>query len=305
MPFKPDFPHRPRRKHAHDYRAPWKYHLTLSKAPSCPDFSTLEIKDLTPEGVKTKLTPTGAAIWKCLRALTEIEPKIRLYQYIIMPDHLHLLLHVREPMNQHLGTVINALKTRITQTLGHPAFEPDYYDKIIYPERNLNDIFAYIRQNPYRLAVRRTKPEFFQRSRNFLIGETEVQAYGNLFHLRNPFKMPLVIHRADSEADYQRKLDDCLYYASNGGVTVSPFISPREKTIRREIEAAGGNVILLTPEPLAPRAKPARHDFDLCTRDQLLLIAPTSAPSSPAPTITRAQCLILNALASTLASKKF
>lgn len=58
----------------------------------------------------------------------------------------------------------------------------------------------------------------------------------------NPFKAPVIIHRVDSvalRADKQRRWK---HLAENGGVLVSPFISPEEKAIRNQCENAGGRL---------------------------------------------------------------
>lgn len=309
-PYKKDFNHNMhRRKRGHDYRAPWKYHITIGKDPSCPDFSRLVWRELTPEGVKVDYSQIGYEVWRGISRISEIEPKIQLYRYVIMPDHIHILLRVRERMEKVLGEVIHSFKSEITSSLrkiqGSPdfvVFTENYNDRIIYSHRNLNAVYDYIRQNPYRLAVRRERPDFFSKRRGLMVGEREVQGYGNLFLLRNPFKMALVVHRADTEEDFNRKLEDCLYFAANGGVVVSAFISAREKQIRREVEAAGGRVILVHDRPLLEREKPGKHDFELCCNGQLLMISPVSYLDLPrAEHPPRWQCLEMNKLAEEIA----
>ncbi len=175
-----------KRKQNHNYKAPFKYHITITKQPGIPIFSSLIIKELTPQGVKLNYSSTGIIIYRNLKSLSEIEPKIRLLQYIIMPDHVHLLIQVTQTLEEHLGKYISKLKSTISRQLHYtslqqsphpakpndnqiqikPVFEEGYNDKIIYPDRNLHEIFQYIRSNPYRLAVRIHRPDFFQKSRN-------------------------------------------------------------------------------------------------------------------------------------------
>lgn len=302
-----DFVHRnTRRKFGHDYRAPWKYHITITKATGAPVFSRLIINKLSPDGVKIELLPLGKLIQSAIHSIPDFEPHIRVYQYIIMPDHVHILLSVEEHLDRAFGIFIRGLKTQvanrwrsITNDPSATVFEPDFNDRIVYSFRNLNDIFSYIRHNPYRLAVRKMRPEFFERSRQLKIENKEMQAYGNLFLLRNPFKYALIIHRKDSDSDFEHKRKNCLHHALNGGVVVSAFISPREKALRKEIEDNGGRIIVLHNRPFSAKEKPARHDFDLCAKGRLLLIAPQNFTGK---TLTRSQCLELNALAQSLAN---
>lgn len=65
----------------------------------------------------------------------------------------------------------------------------------------------------------------------------------------------------------------------------------------------GGRVIKIHHHPFAEREKPALHDFERRAAYQLLLLSPAdyaTQPSGEHP--TRAQCLDMNALATTLST---
>lgn len=297
--------HMKRRKIGHDYKAPWKYHITLNKAQDAPDFSSLRILEMMPNGVRLTLSAIGEIIENEIKDFSIHHPEIRVIDYIVMPDHIHLLIHVKERLNRAVGSAVGGLMTgisKIWRELNHNpdlnVFEEGYNDRIIYSFISLDSVCSYIRHNPYRLAVRRQRPDFFKKERHIYIEGREVQAYGNLFHLRNPFKYPLTIHRADDDRIFNQKMQDCLYYSANGGIVVSAFISQREKQIRKAVEDAGGRIILVSDRPFEDREKPARHDFDLCAQGRLLIISPMdyrSLPQSEHP--SRSQCLDMNALA--------
>lgn len=90
-------------------------------------------------------------------------------------------------------------------------------------------------------------------------------------------------------------------YAENGGVLVSPFISPAEKRIRDQALAVGGSLIILRAEGFPERFKPSGYEFELCDSGSLLLLAPWPY-SSRKNTITRSQALSLNAMAEQIAA---
>lgn len=303
--------HYKRRKKNHDYKDPWKYHITLAKDPSAPLFCTLRILELIPNGVSVDLLPLGLIIEEEIRNFSLHHPQIKVVEHIVMPDHVHLLIQVKERLSRAVGNAIGGLMTGISKIWrelnSNPeidVFEKGFNDRIMYSFISLDAVCDYIRQNPYRLAVRRARPDFFQKQRNIFIWGREVQAYGNLFHLRNPFKFPLIVHRADDERIFSQKLEECLYYAANGGVVVSAFISQREKEIRREIEEMGGRIILISNCPIANREKPAKHDFGLCCEGRLLIISPIdylALPKSEHP--SRSQCMDMNQLAERLSGK--
>ncbi len=311
-PYKENFSHHSkRRKRGHDYCAPWKYHITIAKHPSAPQFSTLAIRQLRPDAVTVATSPIGQIIEQEIKAFEIHHPDISILNHIIMPDHVHMLVHVRRRLQKAVGSAIGGLKTGIAKEcrtlLADPdasIFESGFNDKIIYSFRSLDDVMTYIDQNPYRLAVRRYRPDFFRKTRDIDIAGTPMQAYGNLFLFRNPFKTSLVVHRADSDEVFAAKRERCLDAAANGGVVVSAFISPREKQIQREIEAMQGKIIKLHHQPFGEREKPARHDFDLCADGQLLLLSPLAyAALPPRDHPSREQCLHLNRLAQLLSAE--
>lgn len=289
----------------HDYRSRAIYMITLSKLPEIPAFGTLSgdwSKPIGSQGASyIKLSPLGRIIKNTLFGLHEIEPSIRLMQYSVMPDHVHFLIFVQHPTAEPLGYTIARLKVAINKAWDNqPVFCEGYNDKILKSGRKLDAIFRYIRENPYRLAIRKAFPDYYRRVNHISIAGHNCQAYGNLFLLRNPFKDTVVVHRKDSEETKKSLHDQWLYTASNGGVLVSPFISPAEKAIRREAEDAGGKFILIQASPFPERYKPAAHDFYLCMQGRLLIVA--LALNDDNSRLSRDTCLAMNELAQKISS---
>lgn len=83
-----------------------------------------------------------------------------------------------------------------------------------------------------------------------------------------------------------------LYTAANGGVLVSPFISPAEKAIRTEAEALGARFIVIINEQMDAHYKPSGSDFNLCETGRMLIIS----ADLPTP-LSRQSCLAMNSLA--------
>ena len=281
----------------HDYRARHIYHITLLKRAEVPDFGSLARDWRLHSGTRgssyVSASPIGKAVKDCLRNIGSIHPALRVLQYALMPDHLHILLSVESILDEILGRKLAAFKVMINKRTGFPCvFGKGFNDQILSFGRNLDTIYQYLRENPRRLAVRFANPDFFERRSNIRIGDTDCQAYGNLQLLENPFKDAVVVHRADSVKKREENRLRWLHTAANGGVIVSPFISKDEKAIRREAEDLGGRIIFLTNEPLKEREKPTAHDFSLCSEGRCLLIA----PAEPLP-FGRQTCLKLNSLA--------
>ena len=313
QPYKPAFAHTyTRRKRNHDYYAACNYHIILKKGGAPEPFSQIigdaKITPGLPGCADVKWSLLGRAIANTIHHFPKDFPIIAMYAYCVMPDHVHISLRVKERSKYHLGYYLSHLKGRIgkaySQTIGREIssddiFQENYTDKPLYTNRSLDALRTYIRLNPHRLAMRQQYPQFFQRVRKLKIGEHEYEAYGNLFHFRNPDKSAVKISRRFSEEEKARKKARWLEDAATGTVLVSPFIHKEEKAIRAEAEACGASIILITAEAFPERYKPAEHDFNLCSYGSLLIIT----LGLPAGTeLTREICERMNALASEICS---
>lgn len=296
----------------HDYKAKCIYFITILKADHIAPFGKISgnpmLANNTPGCAKVTLDPLGKIVRNAIYNISNIEPKIKLYQYSIMPDHAHFLLSVEEVLDEKLGFVIARLKSEINHKAGqNGVFREGYNDQILRRDRDLNAIFNYIRDNPRRLAMRMANPEYFTRILNANIAGHPSILYGNVDLLLNPFKQQVIVHRSDTDDEFRRNKEFCLYTACNGGVLVSPFISKREHEIFNNAEENGGRFIKLSATPLRKREKPTGRLFKLCEEGRLLMIYPLDAPGldkfSKQVRVTRTQALFMNDIAEIIAKE--
>lgn len=296
--------------HNHHRRAVWHnyydravYMVTIGKHKGCPDFGTLKYSD--PKDAFISLSPYGAVLQNQIDTTPMHNPQLKILEQAIMPDHVHVMIQVTEPISKHFGDIIQAIKSastsgirKLTGNKDLIIFEEGFHDRIVKNRAQLDILYRYLRENPRRLAVRRAFPEYFRRVNRVRIAGGEYRAYGNFQLLECPFKEQVVVHRADSEEMRAANRERWLYTAANGGVLVSPFISPAEKAIRAEAEDADGRFILITDRQMEERYKPTGHDFELCETGRMLIV---SAPAE-AENLSRAHCLKMNRLAEMIAS---
>lgn len=235
----------------HDYRARAIYHITLLKASCCESFGRLGGDSAVPPGNPGSpyliASPTGKCIKEALRRLPEIHPSLRLFQYALMPDHLHILISVESELDDMLGRKLAIFKVMVNKLSGQEqVFQKGFNDQIVGPDRKLDAIYRYLRENPYRLA----HPESFRRVTTLQIGGSAYSAYGNLQLLDNPFKEQVVVHRADDQPTRADNFNRWLHCVANGGVLVSPFISKDEKAVR---SASVCSIDSSFPRPMAER----------------------------------------------------
>lgn len=302
-----------RRAFKHDYFAPFIYHIILKKSSNCESFGKIvgdaRIAPGLPGSAKVDESSLGQVIAKSILYLPHMHLIIKLHQFCVMPDHVHILLQVLYRSDKHLDFYIDSLKRRIASKYAAltnrvisvcDIFEAGYCDKPLYSDRSLDDLYVYIRENPHRLAMRQQFPHFFRRIRTLKIDNEEFEAYGNLFLFRNPDKRAVKISRKFTRGECLQLKADCLAAASHGSILISPFIHDFEKKIRAESEAIGANIILIVHEAFPEKYKPHAHDFALCEQGRLLIIS----LGLPAKTeLTRGLCMRMNKLAATLAAE--
>lgn len=105
-----------RRSAAHDYRLPGAYHVTIRVAEGLwQPLGAVVGNDAASASVA--LTAAGAAVEReLLTAISAHYPMVTIDAYVIMPEHLHFVLIVREPLvssggrSAHLGQVIAGFK---------------------------------------------------------------------------------------------------------------------------------------------------------------------------------------------------
>ncbi|MDE6685287.1 MAG: hypothetical protein K2J94_08975, partial [Duncaniella sp.] len=220
----------------HNYRSRCRYHITLMKNPKMPPFGHLAGDYRLPIGTTgssyIKATPLGQAVKAALREISTIHPALKVYQYALMPDHLHIFLGVESELDEILGRKIGWFKLSVNNKANmNEVFEHGFHDAIINPSREFTTLINYLRSNPYRLAVRRAYPEFFSRRNNIMIDGTPCQAYGNLHLLDNPIKEQVVVHRADDKDTRQRNHARWMQGAATGGGRWAPCLRPEDAAV--------------------------------------------------------------------------
>lgn len=307
-PLAPTKHHSLRRALWHDYREPGVYLITLVTEGRRPWLGSLSDAG----GIHVDLSPLGRAIAdEEINVINQVYPMVSVWQTCLMPDHIHMIVKVKDwlPEGKHLGKIINGFKTgcrkamrRIVPTEGGGLFEKGYNDKILLGYGTLDKWRHYLDDNPRRLYLKQKHKDLFIVKHDINLYGLNCAMVGNLFLLDYPDKDAVIVHRRDSDADFQRKKAEWLACGERGGVLVSAAIAPREKIVLREARDAGYRIILLRENGFPPLYKPAGEAFDACCRGELLQISPWEFHLEKRM-IARRQCLALNDLASKLASR--
>lgn len=297
-----------------DYRKPGIFMITVNRLPGLSDFSRLRVETAESNTkIGVNYHALGFCVFHALKDFKAITPRIEVMQYVIMPNHLHFLLEIKETMERALGDYIAVFKRKIFLEASakglipdnfQSIFEPGFNDQFLRSDRNLNTIYEYIRSNPYRLWAIRTHTEYFRRINETKILDTDCSLYGNLTLLQNPFIYPVVIHRKDTEAQLAKKMEIWRYVLVNGGVLAGAFISKAEKKIFEGAAQYGGKIILIQNKAFEKKEKPSGQLFKLCEQGQLLIISPKMEFPISEKGISRQECLAMNAFAERLSASR-
>ncbi len=126
------------------------------------------------------LTPAGEAVRDEFLRIGEHHPEIKPLFIQVMPDHVHFIIHVTKPMARPLGQAIAGFKAGSSKAaIGKGGLWAEgFQDTILFHEGQLDSMFAYLRDNPRRLAIKQLFPELF-RVRNDLCLKLPRQDSGN------------------------------------------------------------------------------------------------------------------------------
>ena len=285
-----------RRMSGHDYQAPCIYMITIVVKNHKPLLGTLRDADNHHPLPWIELTNLGNRVRDEWSNIQIHHPEIKLFTLQIMPDHLHGIIHVSERIPVHLGKIIGYFKKDSNKANNDELWEKDYHDRILQRAGQLEQMCRYVAENPLRLWIKKSKPDYFTVYHNIKIGNVDVEIMGNRFLLNYPLKKQVRCSRkmTEEEIEFEKKrLKEC---GSKDIVLVSPCISHGEKEIMKCGFQEGFPQIILLENGFAKHQKPQGRQFKACSEGKLLLVAPWPHHNER-KTISREQCLKLNELA--------
>lgn len=140
----------------YDYSQNGAYFITL-----CTKDRKRILSEIVGEGSPLpQLSEYGIVAEQWIKKISEKYQHISLDHYVIMPDHIHLLLMVENSGGRGnpaptIGTIMGWLKYQITKNCNHinnsageSIFQRSYYDHVIRNEQDYYEIWEYIENNP-------------------------------------------------------------------------------------------------------------------------------------------------------------
>lgn len=133
-----------------DYSASGAYFITICIQNKIHCLSKIVGRGLAPAEIQ--LTEYGKIAEEQLLSLEKRYGNIHICEYVIMPNHIHLILTIdtiRRPMvAPTIATVIKQFKGAVSKETGTTVWQKGFYDHIIRDDEDYNTKAQYIDTNP-------------------------------------------------------------------------------------------------------------------------------------------------------------
>ena len=300
------------------YKAPTSY----KQPSSCGGVSTPSAKSRThfplpalsqPGAPHIELSPLGIKVKESLERMPQVEPKIELVCYSIMPNHIHFIIAVRGELNRPIGTIIRSFMgatsrslhmlkaegkiqwnsaaasiARKASTEKPSLWQPGYCIGICHTEQKLHTRIGYVIENPFFGILENERHDFMKRTMMLTIKGRRYSGYGNMLLLKEPDRLQVFCHRNHPVThepyhltqDFWEEKQAILNAAADGVVIVTPGISPGEADIMWSVLQNGGFVINIQQEeiPISDKWHPEKERRIYCSQGQMLVLSVHDLP---------------------------
>ena len=90
----------------------------------------------------------GILVEDSINNLKNIYQNIFIDKYVIMPNHIHMIIVINNETQNTVSNIIKNFKKGITQVLGKTIWQRSFYDHVIRNELDYLRIWQYIDNNP-------------------------------------------------------------------------------------------------------------------------------------------------------------
>lgn len=142
---------KPKRKknrlESYDYSSNGDYFITVCVS----DFEEL-LSNVSPDGELT-LTPIGSVVENTIKEIESHYDGVFLRNYVIMPNHVHLLLSLRADLDgryklPNISSVVGSFKSNVSKRIDMKIWQKSFYDHVILYDEEYDNVYDYIDANP-------------------------------------------------------------------------------------------------------------------------------------------------------------
>ena len=141
----------------YDYSQNGVFHITI-----CTANHRKILSEVIPVGAiinrpQIKLSATGRIADSAIREIPVHYQSVSIEKYVIMPNHVHLLISINQAAENNNGRLIIAptvsriikqFKSEVTKKAGFSLWQKGFYDHIIRNDADYESVWIYIDENP-------------------------------------------------------------------------------------------------------------------------------------------------------------
>lgn len=144
----------------YDYSTPGAYFITVCTANREKIFWERVGADIIRQG-NVPLSTAGKIAEQGILQIASHYKNVVLDKYCIMPDHVHLILRIESDIDGRIisaptvSTAIGSMKRWVSRQIGRPIWQKSFYDHGIRNQRDYDEIWEYIENNPLKYALKK------------------------------------------------------------------------------------------------------------------------------------------------------
>ena len=154
----------------YDYSANGAYFITICTQDRKKILSKIFVGTGVLDCPQIQLLNHGLIAEKYIRQLNDFYSHISVDQYVIMPDHIHMLLSVRDGQsrtpaptgekridnaNSVMSQFVSTFKRFCNKEYGENIWQSRFYDHVIRNQQDYDEIWEYIENNPCKWAIQK------------------------------------------------------------------------------------------------------------------------------------------------------
>ena len=147
----------PKRKQSrlteYDYSTPNAYFITVC-TENRRNLFWMDVGAIIDRPENVPLTNLGIIAQRSIEDIPKQYPAISVNHFVIMPNHIHLLLQINTDSNGRsmiaptISTAVRLMKGAVSKQAGFPVWQKGFYDHVIRNDNDYRDIWNDIDGNP-------------------------------------------------------------------------------------------------------------------------------------------------------------
>jgi len=93
------------------------------------------------------LSQEGIIVEKYIHTIDEIFKNVIIDEYIIMPNHIHMIIKIKNKSEITISRIIKQYKMAVSKKIGYSVWQKSFYEHIIRSENEYYKIKEYIQNN--------------------------------------------------------------------------------------------------------------------------------------------------------------